>query len=114
MIKNARIESTKLGFEHGCLTCWLILDYGGSVQGFGGYGLDEPTSRQGDGGRKGTAYGTETITRILKTVGVQFWEKLPGKHVRAEVEDGLVRRVGNILKDVWFDPKELAEEMGLT
>ena len=41
--KNATIKSTMLGYyeDHGILTA-LYLDYGdSSVQGFGGYGLDE-------------------------------------------------------------------------
>ena len=40
-IKNAIITGTYLGIEdHGILTFWLYLDYGGSGQGFGGYQLD--------------------------------------------------------------------------
>ena len=39
-IKNAKIESTKLGFDRGTImSCWLHLDYGGAGQGFGGYVL---------------------------------------------------------------------------
>ena len=39
-IKNAIITGTYLGIEdHGILTFWLYLDYGGSGQGFGGYQL---------------------------------------------------------------------------
>ena len=44
MIKtvNAMIRSVALEYEdHGILTCWLHLDYGGSCQGFGGYSLDK-------------------------------------------------------------------------
>ena len=38
--KNAVIESVRLTTDdHGCLSAWLMLDYGGSGQGFGGYAL---------------------------------------------------------------------------
>ena len=43
--KNAVIESARLTTDdHGCLSAWLMLDYGGSGQGFGGYALYLPRS----------------------------------------------------------------------
>jgi len=111
VIKNAQIEDTTLGFDRGCLTCVLALDYGDdSGQCFSLPILDEWV----EGRRVGTAYGTEAIIDILQTVGVGSWEELRGKHVRTSIEDGLVRRIGNILKDVWFSPEELAKAMGVT
>lgn len=39
-IKNEVITSAKITREdHGCLTIWLGLDYGGAGQGFGRYAL---------------------------------------------------------------------------
>lgn len=35
-----KINSTTLGFEHGCLSFHLMFDFGGTAQGFGGYVLD--------------------------------------------------------------------------
>ncbi|MFA5693288.1 MAG: hypothetical protein WC907_06675 [Acholeplasmataceae bacterium] len=60
-----KIINTTLGFEHGVLTFVLMFDFGGSVQGFGGYGLD------------GTA--DTVIKSILRAVGVNYWEQLEGK-----------------------------------
>ena len=43
--KNAVIESARLTTDdHGCLSAWLMLDYGGSGQGFGGCALYLPRS----------------------------------------------------------------------
>lgn len=112
--KNAKIRSTMLGVEdHGIMTCSISLDYGGMVQGFGGYGFDEPHKTEAEPfGRRGTAYGCEFIRRVLVVVGVDCWEDLKGKHVRAVIDGGLVRKIGHIIEDKWFDPEELAEGMG--
>lgn len=94
-IRNAKIESTMLGFEdHGIFTYMIHLNYGGSGQGFGGYVL-------------GGDYGTNTIKKILEVVGVDKWEDLIEKHVRVEAEFNKIHRIGNILEDEWFDPKVL-------
>lgn len=69
-LKNAKIESTMLGFEaHGIFTYYLNLDYGdASGQAFGGFAL-------------GGDYGSETIKKILETVGIEKWEDLRGRHI---------------------------------
>ena len=44
-IKNAVIKkATITNDDHGLLSAWLDLDYGGSGQGFGGYSLYLPKS----------------------------------------------------------------------
>ncbi len=109
-IQNAKIKSTILGYEgHGIFTCHLNLEYDGGGQAFGGYGMGGYDKKSG----KQSGYGSEFIKRVLKVVGVEKWEDLPGKHIRVEAEHTKVHRIGNILKDEWFDPKELAEELGL-
>ncbi|MCP6727318.1 MAG: hypothetical protein KJI69_04915 [Patescibacteria group bacterium] len=94
-IKNAKIDNTMLGYEgHGILSFMIYLDYGGGAcQGFGGYAL-------------GKEYTTFVIEGILKTVGVEKWEDLPGKHIRVKLEDGRVVEIGNVLEDKWFNPKK--------
>lgn len=87
-IRNAKITSTTLGFEgHGILTWMIHLDYGGVSQGFGGYMLT-----------------TAHIKRVLEIARVDRWEDLKGKYVRAESEHHKVHRIGDILKDEWFNP----------
>lgn len=98
-IQNAIIESTSLGYEgHGIMTCFLYLKYGGSsAQGFGGYNL------------KGE-FGMKFIEEVLKIVGVDSWEKLPGKYIRVKYEgkwNSPITAIGNMLEDNWFNPKDL-------
>ena len=113
-LKNAIIESTTLGVEdHGIFSYFLHLKYGdSSSQGSGGYCLDTPVM---DGtkflGRVGMAYGAETIRKILEVLEVSRWEKLPGTPCRVISEHEKVHRIGHYLKDKWFDPKLLADEM---
>lgn len=77
---NAIIKSTSLGWEdHGILTAYLHCEWPGAGVGVGGFGLDEFDERGKP--RKGTAYGLDHIMRLLETVGVNSWEKLPGKNV---------------------------------
>lgn len=81
-LELGRIERTMLGYEdHGIFTFMLSLDYGGSAQGAGGYGLDEYDKPTED--RIGTAYGLDLIIRILRVVGVDEWEQVKGKHIHA-------------------------------
>ena len=76
----ATIKSTSLGWEdHGILTAFLHCEWPSSGVGVGGYGLDKFVERGQP--RRGTAYGLDHIMRILETVGVNSWEKLPGKNV---------------------------------
>jgi hypothetical protein len=95
-IKNARIESVYLGLEsHGILTCYLNLDYGGLAQSFGGFELKHPD------------YGMEFIHRILRVVGVESWEQLPGKTIRAKCDNSKVYGIAHIIEPKWFHPEDL-------
>ena len=111
-IENALIESTMLGTEdHGIFTAFVHVKGPSWGCGFGGFALDQWDQAQKR--RIGTAYGLQFIAEILRVVGVDSWEKLKGKHVRVETEGwgGRILRLGNILEDEWFDPKELADRM---
>ena len=91
---NAKIKSTQLGYEgHNILTAWLHLEYNGGGQGFGGYCLGGP-------------YLTLFLERVLKVVGVESWEDLPGHYVKARQEHSKVHEIAGILSDDWFNPKE--------
>ena len=86
----AKIGGVSLGWEdHGIFTCMVHLDYGGSGQGAGGYGLDEPR-RDGEGefiGRFGTAFGMEWIARLMRAAGVNDFSDVKGRTVIA-LRDG--------------------------
>lgn len=100
--KNAKIVSTMLGYEdHGIFTFMLQLDYGGSGQGAGGYGLDEWNETLSK--REGTKYGMDMLIAILETVGVREWEELVGKYVRVKTEHDKVHAIGHPLKDKWLN-----------
>jgi hypothetical protein len=114
MIINARITGTKLGYEdHGILTFWLSLDYGGSGQGFGGYALDSYDKEKDC--RKHSKYAGVCIEKILKVVGVDNWEDMKGKYVRADIDGeaslgDLIKGIIHILDDdISFYPKETWE-----
>ena len=107
--KNARIRSTRLGVEdHGILTAYIDLDYGGSGQAFGGYAFDAPVKVNGEfSHREGTAYGMEFIRRVLVTLGVESWEKLPGTPIRVRASRAQVEAIGHFIEDRWFDPSSI-------
>lgn len=111
-VKNAIITGTMLGNEdHGIFTCFLFLDGDGWGVGFGGYGLDGWDEEQQKSIAK-SGVGLEFIKAILETVGVEKWEDLKGKHIRADLEGGWGKclRIGHIMKDKWFNPKEFFEK----
>ena len=104
-IRNAIIESTMLGYEdHGIMTCMLYTMSAGVGQGFGGYAFDQWSEE--DKKRYGRGYGIEFIARILKTVGVNEWEHLKGKHIRVDADHTKIYGIGNIIEDKWFYPAE--------
>jgi len=70
------------------MTCFLYLDYGGSTQVFGGYALERATF----------------ITKVLDTLEVTSWEKLPGTILRVRQDDTKVHAIGHFIEDVWFTP----------
>jgi len=98
--KNAIIESVSLtADDHGVLTSYLTLDYGGSGQGFGGYCLYNPNFPT-----KGLA--GKFIWRCMEIAGVTEWQKLIGKTIRVKAEHTGVTAIGHITRDIWFTPKE--------
>jgi len=106
-IRNATIKSTMLGIEdHGIMTFYVHLDYGGVQQGFGGWALDDkPAGRSNK--RPGTAFGMECLIRILRVLRADTWESLRGKPCRARIEGGLVKSIGHCLNDEWWELPEV-------
>jgi hypothetical protein len=104
-IKNAVITSAELTIaDHGILSGWLTLSYGGSGQGFGGYSLYLPKNFKQHKKREGFA--GHWIFRCLEIAGVEEWSRLVGKTIRVRCEHSKIHAIGHIVKDDWFDPSE--------
>lgn len=83
----AKITSTSLGYEdHGILTAWLTLDYGGSGQGAGGYGLDDKAD-DGSYDRKPHPECGRWVAGVIGACGVEKWEDVKGRTIIA-IRDG--------------------------
>lgn len=105
-IQNAIIESATItGDDHGLLSAWLTLDYGGSGQGFGGYCLYVPKDFKHHD-PAGPNYAGHFIWRCMEVGGVTKWDNLVGKTIRVRKDKpfGKILAIGHIVKDDWFDP----------
>lgn len=98
---NARVKSVSIDdADRGLLTAWLHLEYDSAGQSFGGYALylPESSTKQSVAGH--------FIWRCMEIGEVTAWEKLPGKTIRVDIQDGLIKGIGHILRDDWFYPAE--------
>ena len=103
-IENAVIDRAVIGLDRDIfVTAWLYLSYEHASQGFGGFCLHN--TRNLSGGDWAGVF----IGKVLKLVEVDSWDDLPGKTIRVERSGSTITRIGNIIKDVWFDPKEAFE-----
>lgn len=108
--RNAVIESARItNDDHGLLSAWLYLDYGGSGQGFGGYALYLPKDFTHSTNQHN--YAGHFIWRCMEVAGVAEWEQLRGKTIRVRADHGKVHAIGHIIKNDWFDPSHDFEEM---
>lgn len=103
-IKNAIIEKAQLSTEdRGFLDAWLMLDFGGSGQGFGGFCLYLPRSFTN---HEMKSVAGHFIFRCMEVAGVSRWDQLPGKTVRVRGDRSGIAAIGHIVKDDWFCPAE--------
>ena len=103
-IENAIIENVSLSnADHGCLTGWVFVKYDSyGSQGFGGYRLF-----RGENDFVEPNYAVLFIDGILTALQVTSWEKLPGTAIRVKIEDGIIRAIGHIIEDSWYNHSEV-------
>lgn len=104
--RNARIIAASLGFHGSALTSSIIVEFeGGAVkQGLGGLRLAQPG--MADDATSWWIFG------VLNALSLGDWKELEGQVVRvdSETEMGPLVRIGHILKDQWFDVRELPKK----
>ena len=102
--RNAIIESATItNDDHGLLSAWVYLDYGGSGQGFGGYALYLPKDFRAATNQAN--YAGHFIWRVMEIAGVSRWSDLAGKTLRVRHEHHKVQAIGHIVKNDWFNPE---------
>lgn len=102
--RNAIIRSAGITCaDHGVLSAWLDLDYGGSGQSFGGWSLYLPKSFKHHN-VAGPNYAGHFIWRVMEVAGVEKWSDVVGKTIRVRCEHIKVHAIGHIVKDDWFEP----------
>jgi hypothetical protein len=112
-IKNAIIESARMTTDdHGCLCVWLMLDYGGTGQGFGGYKIGTDQSAEKNMEYKKGNIAAAFIVGCMRAADATDWSRMIGKSIRVRMEsDGWnakIEAIGHITKDDrWFCPKEV-------
>lgn len=105
-IKNALIESVDLSMDdYGCLTLTMTLKGAGWGVNYGNHCLGKGYLGADDEFFSGSAAGMEYLMRIMDTVGVERFQSLKGKYVRVATKGWgeIVKIIGNILEDKWFD-----------
>lgn len=105
-IENAKITSVDLSMnDHGVFCLEMVLDGGGWGCVYGGYVLGKGYLDCKDDYFQGSEQGTESIMRIMDTVGCDRFNDMKDKIVRVAVKGwgDSVKIIGNVIKEKWFD-----------
>ena len=107
---NAVITSADVTLDRDCfLSCWLMLDYGGSGQGFGGYVLGGVSDTKAGRHEEQKNIAAIWLVGVLEAAGVTKLSDCVGKVVRVrKVSDfGDILAIGHAIKnDKWFEPRK--------
>jgi hypothetical protein len=101
-IKNAVIKSAIISTEDGFLDIRLMLDYGGTMQSFGGYNLFSKFLSQKEPGN----YAGLWLCRCMEITGVSDWSRIVGKSIRVLGDNNHIEAIGHIIENKWFYPKK--------
>jgi hypothetical protein len=102
--KNAIIKKARITKDHhDLLTVWLDLDYGGTLQSFGGYSLYLPKSFKHHALK---SFAGHFIWRCLEIADVSTWDQLAGKAIRVRQDALKIHAIGHITKNDWFCPSD--------
>ncbi len=112
-IENAQITSVDLSMaDHGVLCLSMQLDGKGWGCIYGGYAIGK--GYLGAKEFEGSAAGNEYLMRIMDIVGCEKFSNMKGKYIRTATRGcgDLVKIIGNIIEDKWFDPDSFFEDKG--
>lgn len=110
-VENGRITSADIVFSRGfILDCWVMLEFDGSGQGFGGYVLggnpfdDSKAAKHGDQANLAADF----IGGVMAVADVEKFSQLVGKVIRVERDKpfGSIIAIGHAFKDRWYRPAE--------
>lgn len=102
VIKEAVITTS----NYGVLDCWLMLTYGTTSQGFGGWVLYVPKAFTH---HKLESVAGHHIFRCMEIAGVEKWSDIVGKTIRVKKnggEWGTIAAIGHIVSDDWYCPAD--------
>ena len=103
-IYNAKIEGAQLMFEdHGCLILNLYTVHSGGHQAFGSVNIMNRATKTFE--RTGGNVAGWYIKRVFDVCEVDSFDQLVGKTIRIKEVDGIIRAIGHIIKEDWFEPR---------
>lgn len=108
-IENALVTSARIELnDHGILDVWLLLERHNCSQGFGGYHLGahvfKPSQAREVFQKTKHNYCGHQLIRIMQVCGVLEFSACVGRAIRIGVQDRLIKEIGHITRDDWYNP----------